>query len=92
MNTNSKELSYNDLLQDRKWQNKRNEIIKRDDYKCLNCASSKDLQVHHRQYHIIKKTNEYKKPWDYTHRYLITLCQICHLDGHNHFKIPIFII
>lgn len=82
--------SYDELLQSKDWVLKREEILKRDNHHCVNCGSMITLQVHHRQYHIKKTLKEFKKPWEYKSKYLITLCLNCHLAGHNHFKIPIF--
>jgi 5-methylcytosine-specific restriction endonuclease McrA len=82
--------SYSELLQNPKWFDKRDEILKRDEYQCRCCSKQSNLQVHHRQYHFIKKANEFKKPWEYTDRYLITLCNSCHSLGHLKLKVPVF--
>ncbi|RFZ86033.1 HNH endonuclease [Mucilaginibacter terrenus] len=80
--------SYGSLLFDERWRAKRALIIKRDHNKCVNCQSSDELQVHHRQYHFIKNINQFKPPWDYHSSLLITLCKRCHNKGHNKFKVP----
>jgi 5-methylcytosine-specific restriction endonuclease McrA len=83
---------YNSLLLSRQWQHKRKSILLRDNYKCRCCGSSKGLQVHHRQYHIIKECGNFKQPWKYADKYLITLCDKCHSSGHSKFKVPVFTI
>lgn len=81
---------YADLLQRSEWLKKREVILVRDQHRCLNCGSSNNLQVHHRQYHRDVKTGNFKKPWEYKDHYLITLCFDCHQAGHKYFKIPVF--
>jgi 5-methylcytosine-specific restriction endonuclease McrA len=81
-------MDYGELLNDIRWKAKSNQIKKRDGNKCLNCGDSKRLQVHHRQYHYVISLRDYKKPWDYPHDVLITLCEPCHMEGHTNFKIP----
>ncbi len=83
------EISYEELLKDYRWQNKRVEILMRDGYRCRNCKSLNNLQVHHRQYHL-NKSDVKVRPWEYSHKYLITLCNSCHSEGHKLYKIPIF--
>ena len=80
--------SYGALILHPNWKSKRKEIIERDQFKCVICSSSKELQVHHRQYHFIKATKKYKVPWDYPGYLLITLCSSCHARGHSKFKVP----
>lgn len=82
--------TYETLLQNPKWLEKRKEIIVRDGNQCCCCGNKSDLQVHHRQYHIKSSTGEKKLPWNYKNKYLITLCKECHSKGHNKFKIPVF--
>ncbi len=81
-------MNYNDLLNTKSWSIRRKEILKRDKNQCMNCNSGQNLNVHHRQYHYIKKTGKKLNPWDYSSRYLITLCNTCHLLGHKKYKIP----
>ena len=81
--------SYAALLFDVRWKQKRADILIRDANRCVICGSHQDLQVHHRQYHFISKTKQYKAPWDYADRLLISLCESCHGRGHSKFKIPI---
>jgi len=82
--------SYNELLQSENWQNRRRQILARDGYRCLRCGSSGNLNVHHRQYHIIARTGKFRKPWDYKGHNLVTLCNECHQRGHQLFKVPVF--
>jgi len=81
---------YGVLLQRPEWQVRRETILKRDRHRCLNCGSVNSLQVHHRQYHKFSNTGDYKKPWDYKDKCLVTLCLDCHKAGHAFFKVPVF--
>ncbi len=81
---------YNNLLMSPFWLIKRKNILKRDNNRCKNCGKSTGLHVHHRQYHINKRTGQFKFPWDYKDKYLITLCENCHYSGHEYIKVPIF--
>ncbi len=64
---------YSDLLRDPRWQKMRLKIMERDDFKCVHCGDGTNtLNVHHQEY--LKG----KKPWEYPHEYLITLCEECH--------------
>jgi hypothetical protein len=80
--------TYGALLFDKRWKEKRNEILTRDNNKCVICNRDEKLQVHHRQYQYIKALKKFKAPWDYENHLLITLCESCHSRGHNKFKIP----
>ena len=80
--------SYRELLFDKRWMEKRAEIIKRDNFRCANCGSENHLVVHHKQYHFIDKENRKCDPWEYENRYLVTLCESCHRRGHSKFEIP----
>lgn len=84
--------SYNDLLQSPKWEKRRQAILSRDGQKCRHCQSGKNLQVHHKQYHVSKSTRTLLAPWEYQDQYLITLCISCHQKGHDLYKIPVFTI
>jgi 5-methylcytosine-specific restriction endonuclease McrA len=52
----------------------RAQVLVRDGYRCQDCSSSKDLQVHH----IIKRGHL----GDDTQDNLITLCAVCHRRRH----------
>jgi len=79
-------MTYSDLLLDIRWKSKSNQIKQRDGHKCRNCGDGGILQVHHRQYHFVKAIGDYKKPWDYSHDILITLCKNCHDKDINYLK------
>ena len=87
---NKQKEEYGALLHRPEWLSRRQLIMKRDNHHCLNCGSSNNLQVHHRQYHKWSKTGDYKRPWDYQDKYLVTLCLDCHKIGHSIYKVPIF--
>jgi len=80
--------TYGTLLFDKRWQQRRLEILIRDGNRCVICENSNSLQVHHRQYHFIKALKQFKSPWDYEDQLLITLCEKCHSRGHGKFKVP----
>ncbi|MFH1121915.1 MAG: HNH endonuclease [Bacteroidota bacterium] len=82
--------SYVELLRSVQWMEKRKEILKRDGFRCRNCGSSYGLEVHHRQYHILKRTSDFRKPWAYEAGNLVTLCSRCHQVGHAKYKVPVF--
>lgn len=82
--------SYKELLFDKRWLEKRAKIIQRDRYKCINCGSDKQLVVHHKQYHIHKGTQNKYAPWEYSDKYLVTLCERCHTKGHQLYEVPTF--
>lgn len=82
--------SYGELLKRPEWFRKRDEILTRDNHTCINCGSTNILQVHHKQYHTFQETGNFKKPWEYKEKYLITLCSKCHFIGHKKFKVPVF--
>lgn len=68
---------------DKKWYDKRREIIERDNHTCIRCnrqLSDDQLQVHHLHYF------EDRKPWEYEDFELITLCKHCHAEEHGKIK------
>jgi len=81
--------SYQQKLFDKRWIEKRNEILRRDRNQCRVCGSQKNLEVHHRQYHYLNNENRFKDPWDYEPELLITLCKTCNQKGRTQFEIPI---
>lgn len=83
--------SYSGLLFDRRWKAKREQIMRRDNYRCCICGSTSDLTVHHTQYHVNESGQKFV-PWDYEDKYLKTLCKRCHDRGHAKFKVPTFVI
>ena len=63
---------YHKDLKALEWKSKRLKILDRDEYKCVKCGSTKNLQVHHIKYLFGHK------PWEYSDELLITLCKECH--------------
>lgn len=73
MSGNAPRVPYIELLRDPRWQKKRLEIMKRDDFKCRECGDSQsNLQVHHKRY--VRD----KAPWEVPNGMLVTLCFRCH--------------
>jgi hypothetical protein len=68
---------YHELLKDGRWQRKRLEIMQRDDFKCRECGTTNDLNVHHIRYIAGRK------PWEYDNGDLVTLCGSCHKATHD---------
>jgi 5-methylcytosine-specific restriction endonuclease McrA len=75
---------YYDKLLKSEWTIKKNKILKRDEYKCTCCGSGENLVVHHTFYF-----GDYRNPWEYPNKSLITLCETCHHDYHLHNEISI---
>lgn len=64
--------SYGEKLRDPRWQRVRLEVMSRDNFSCRLCGDeTTPLNVHHLQY--------MKEPWDCPIKYLLTLCEDCHL-------------
>lgn len=65
-------------LLDSRWNKKRVQVLKRDNYRCTNCgADNCRLSVHHEIY--LKD----KQPWEVPMRYLKSMCDRCHSDAHK---------
>jgi hypothetical protein len=80
--------TYGSLLFHPKWRERRKQILERDRFQCIICFSTENLEVHHRQYHFIMATQQFKPPWDYNDKLMITLCSKCHQRGHAKYKVP----
>ena len=63
-----------------KWKEKREQIFKRDNYKCRGCDSNNELRCHHSFY------ENGRQIWDYPSKSLITLCESCHSKFHDKIK------
>jgi hypothetical protein len=60
------------------WQKLRLHILRRDNFKCVDCKSfNKTLHVHHLKY------NKSGFIWEVPLFYLVTLCEDCHSIEHN---------
>jgi hypothetical protein len=69
--------TYSEKLKDPRWQKKRLEVMQRDAFKCVWCCDgTKTLNVHHLSYH--------GDPWDTPVDQLITVCEECHQQDHEH--------
>jgi hypothetical protein len=61
------------------WQKMRLDVFSRDGFKCRHCGTSETtLHAHHRFY------ISGRDPWDYDPESIITLCEKCHEDAHEH--------
>ena len=88
-NKEEKLKSYSDLLKCSEWQEKRQEILKRDNYKCCYCGSTDKLCVHHK-YYLQYPNHKKVKPWNYPNDALITLCNKCHYGVHKNKQIKVY--
>jgi hypothetical protein len=73
-------MSYADLLKDRRWQKKRLEVLDAAELKCSSCGSvdpSVPLHVHHKIY------VRGRMPWEYNVDELDALCDMCHKNATN---------
>ena len=70
------------LLKDPRWQQKRLEILSRDNWTCFHCWQKfEELHVHHIMY--LKNADGSRfNPWEYPPHYLIALCHQCHKFAH----------
>jgi hypothetical protein len=69
---------YRQKLKDYRWNTVRKEILKRDNYTCVNChQDSTVIHVHHTYYDLDLD------PWEYDPISLITLCDNCHAEYHK---------
>ena len=71
---------YSKHYKDSRWQQKRLEIMERDNWTCRSCGAKGEgvtLNVHHAYY---KKG---KMPWEYENKMLITWCEDCHEIRHE---------
>ena len=81
---------YGEKLFDQRWLEKRRKILARDNNKCVICGKSEgQMQVHHKQYHFIKRLETHVEPWKYNDNLLVTLCESCHRRGHYRYKVPV---
>lgn len=83
--------TYKEHLFNKKWIAKRTEILQRDNHRCVVCGSTEKLTVHHKQYHMTPDGRKYL-PWMYENRYLVTLCEKCHMKGHRQLKVPVVVV
>ncbi len=64
---------YNEYLNSPYWKAKREQRLKIDNYKCVDCESPNNLQVHHKTY--VRLRHELMDD-------LVTLCERCHKNRH----------
>ena len=78
--------SYDKDLNDDRWKEKREKILKRDGYKCRWCGSIDRLQVHHKYYNKYPDGSRVRA-WDYPDDALMVLCDDCHKKYHSKYKV-----
>ena len=84
--TNSWKDSYNKDLNDERWKEKREKILKRDGYQCRWCGCFDRLQVHHKYYNKYPDGSRVRA-WDYPDDALMVLCDDCHKKYHSKYKV-----
>lgn len=81
---------YSDLLHTVEWRNKRERILKRDNYRCVYCGRRHvKLHVHHK-YYSAYPNGVLVDPWNYPDDALITLCAYHHQRIHALRKIKVY--
>lgn len=81
---------YSDLLHTAEWRNKRERILKRDNYRCVYCGRRHvKLHVHHK-YYSAYPNGILVYPWNYPDDAFITLCAYCHQRVHVRKKIKVY--
>ena len=71
-------MEYKDKLKCKEWNDRRREILVRDNFMCQKCGHrSTSNHVHHVVYILGVQ------PWDHPDEYLITLCWVCHNKEHK---------
>jgi len=74
-----KATTYGQKLRDPRWQKRRLEVMQRDEFTCRMCGDNTcTLNVHHLAY------SRGKNPWDTDMDLLVTLCEWCHEEWHDH--------
>ena len=68
----ARNITYSEKLRDIRWQEKRNSVKEKADFKCQDCGSNKSLEVHHCYYRFGLE------PWQYPIDSLRCLCSNCH--------------
>ena len=82
--------TYSDLLHTTEWRDKREKILKRDNYRCVYCGRRHaKLHVHHK-YYSAYPNGVLVDPWNYPDDALITLCAYCHQRVHTRKKIKVY--
>ena len=72
-------MKYSDQIRNGNWYEKRDNILRRDNYKCRICGSKEQIQVHHLAYEGLA--------WQVRDSDLITVCDKCHEDFENDKKL-----
>lgn len=70
-------MSYEEQLRSPYWYYVRDRVLERDHWRCTNCRSDRNLQVHHKYY------IHGRKAWEYNDSALVTLCDRCHGAAHG---------
>jgi hypothetical protein len=71
-------MTYSEKLQHPQWQKKRLEIMSRDSFRCVKCASETNTLTVHHFYYVTGRM-----PWEYPNGSMATMCRNCHFEGHK---------
>lgn len=86
----AQQTAYNSQLLSPMWRMKREDILRRDQHRCKVCGGQERLQVHHKCYLYLLQQQRHVHVWNYPDRMLVTLCQTCHEQVHQSYKIPTY--
>lgn len=70
-------MAYEEQLKTSEWQYVRQRVMERDRFRCQECKTERNLQVHHKYY------TKGLKAWEYNDSALVTLCDKCHKFEHK---------
>jgi 5-methylcytosine-specific restriction endonuclease McrA len=73
-------MDYREYLKTEEWAARRRIVLKRGEWRCQLCNSSRELHIHHRTYE--RRGNERLAD-------LIVLCRVCHTLFHEHRKLVV---
>jgi hypothetical protein len=71
-------MTYSEKLQHPQWQKKRLEIMSRDSFRCVKCASETNTLTVHHFYYVTGRM-----PWEYPNGSMATMCRNCHFECHE---------
>ena len=78
-------MTYSEKLQHPQWQKKRLEIMSRDGFRCVKCASETNTLTVHHFYYVTGRM-----PWEYPKASMATMCRNCHSEAHGVLSFPSF--
>ena len=74
IDTQQRQLSYQEYLKSPEWQQLRLKVLQRDRHTCQGCLAARATEVHHRSYGHVRREFCFE---------LISLCDACHRRLHG---------